>query len=75
MVTRTAFQQALVAHPPTNFAELVALVHTLRYTGPVTLHCIHGTATSVEIPGDVLKVRLDHPTAALTPIGDPASPA
>lgn len=45
--------------PKLTFAELMILVHTQRYTGPLTLHFFSGTATSAALPRDPVSIRLD----------------
>lgn len=65
-VTRVEFQQALRDFPPHTFADLVTLMHTLKYTGAVTIHAIHGVVTSAEVAGLSVHVRLDRPALAST---------
>ncbi len=42
------------------FAEFLALLHTQKYTGAVTIHCFNGVPTSAELAADPVKIRLTH---------------
>jgi hypothetical protein len=44
-----------------TFPEVLIALHTQRYTGPVTLHLIHGVPTVVELPRPV-QIRLAVPS-------------
>lgn len=61
MIARASDIAAAVSAEPTSFAELLATMHALRFTGTVTLHLLNGQPQLATL-GQPLEVRFaEHP--------------